>query len=226
MDPIRLASEGPGPRLTGPPNRPHGAKTERDNMDRDIQIAALYVVAGGPYFGIDGVEPWAEERDARRYIGPYPVVAHPPCGPWGAYAKAEPESKARGPLVGHDGGCFAAALASVRMFGGVIEHPQGSKAWDFFNLPKPPSQGWQRSLFGNHTAGQEWVCCVEQGHYGHPARKPTWLYLISNNAPPALKWGKSKPGGTVENQSARQRKLTPRPFQQVLLSLARLNHHE
>jgi len=49
-------------------------------------IAALYVQTDGCYFGIDGVDPWGEPRDARRYDGPYPVIAHPPCQRWGALA--------------------------------------------------------------------------------------------------------------------------------------------
>ena len=42
-------------------------------------IAALYVQRGGVYFDLAGVDPWDEQRDARRYAGPWPVVAHPPC---------------------------------------------------------------------------------------------------------------------------------------------------
>lgn len=48
-------------------------------------IAALYVQAEGCYFGVDGVDPWDEQRDARLYDGPWPVVAHPPCQRWGRY---------------------------------------------------------------------------------------------------------------------------------------------
>ena len=42
-------------------------------------IAALFVATDGCYFGLDGVDPWDIHRDARRYTGPHPVVAHPPC---------------------------------------------------------------------------------------------------------------------------------------------------
>ena len=42
-------------------------------------IAALFVETGGVYFGLPNVDPWDEERDARLYDGPWPVVAHPPC---------------------------------------------------------------------------------------------------------------------------------------------------
>lgn len=48
-------------------------------------IAALYVARGGCYFGLPDVDPWGEERDARKYAGPWPVVAHPPCERWGRY---------------------------------------------------------------------------------------------------------------------------------------------
>ena len=34
-----------------------------------MTIAALYVNTDGPYFGLDGVDPWDESRDARSYPG-------------------------------------------------------------------------------------------------------------------------------------------------------------
>lgn len=48
-------------------------------------IAALYVETDGAYFGLEGVDPWDEARDARKYAGPWPVVAHPPCQRWGRF---------------------------------------------------------------------------------------------------------------------------------------------
>jgi len=45
-------------------------------------VAALYVQANGCYKGLPDVDPWDEVRDARKYDGPYPVVAHPPCSRW------------------------------------------------------------------------------------------------------------------------------------------------
>lgn len=42
-------------------------------------IAALFVQTNGAYFGLPDVDPWDEARDARKYSGPHPVVAHPPC---------------------------------------------------------------------------------------------------------------------------------------------------
>lgn len=141
-------------------------------------IAALYVQTGGSYYGLDGIDPWDETRDARKYAGPWPVVAHPPCQRWGRYWSGGPSAKVRREL-GDDGGCFAAALASVRQWGGVLEHPEASHAWRRFGLTPPPRNG------GWIPAGDGigWTCCVEQGAYGHRARKATWLYAVRCELP-------------------------------------------
>lgn len=150
-------------------------------MSPDKQIAALYVQRGGVYFGIDGVDPWDESRDARLYDGPHPVVAHPPCSRWCRLAGLV---EARwGHKRGDDGGTFAHALSCVRRFGGVLEHPAYSAAWAAFDLPKPSrAGGWQRGACGG------WSAHVEQGRYGHAAKKATWLYAFGVNLP-ALSWG-------------------------------------
>lgn len=200
-----------------------------------ITVAALYVDPRGVYAGIPGVEPWGlPDRDAREYPTEeraddpalaHPVVAHPPCASWGRYAKPHPASRARGPLLGDDGGCFASALASVKCFGGVLEHPRDSKAWARFGLLTPtPGGGWTQ------RPGEGWVCEVDQGHYGHAARKPTWLYYVGPR-PPDLVWGPSSPlpigsgarRGNLESLSKKQRAATPRPFADLLISLARLS---
>lgn len=152
-------------------------------------IAALYVETGGCYFGLPDVDPWDQERDARMYRGPWPVVAHPPCQRWGKFWAGQPlwiKRTGERKVKGADGGCFAAALASVRAYGGVLEHPEGSHAWAHFGLNKPPrTGGW---IVADEYGG--WTCCVEQGKYGHYARKPTWLYAVCT-ALPELRWGKS-----------------------------------
>lgn len=145
-------------------------------------IAALFVARGGCYTDLPDVDPWTEDRDARTYPGPHPVVAHPPCSRWCRLAGLV---EARwGYKRGDDGGCFASALASVRKWGGVLEHPAYSDAWHTYGLPKPPRHGgWVRGFCGG------WSCHVEQGRYGHPAKKATWLYAYGVTDLPSLKWG-------------------------------------
>jgi hypothetical protein len=153
-------------------------------------IAALYVATNGCYYDLDDVDPWDEARDARTYDGPHAVVAHPPCQRWGRYWYGGPMLHALGrrKVKGDDGGCFAAALASVRRWGGVLEHPAASHAWRHFGLTSPPHRGgW---IMADTHGG--WTCHIEQGHYGHRARKATWLYAVRCELP-SLTWG---PGST------------------------------
>lgn len=144
-------------------------------------IAALFVDPRGIYSTMPDVDAWGEERDARLYDGPHPVVAHPPCSRWCRLAGLV---EARwGHKRGEDGGCFASALANVRRVGGVLEHPAYSDAWPAFGLPTPRRDGgWTRGLCGG------WTCHVEQGRYGHPAKKATWLYAFGVELAD-LRWG-------------------------------------
>lgn len=149
-------------------------------------IAALFVERDGPYSEIAGVEIWDKTKDAKTYKGPYPVIAHPPCERWGRYWSGGPSAKIKRTL-GDDNGCFKSALESVRKFGGILEHPEASHAFKRFGLPRPDfNGGWtETDSYGGAS------CCVSQGHYGHRARKMTWLYAV--NIPlPELIWGPAK----------------------------------
>jgi hypothetical protein len=181
-------------------------------------IAALFIDERGPYVGLDGVDAWGESRDARLYAGPHPVVAHPPCERWGRYATGGPSGRTRR-TPGDDGGCFAAALAAVRRWGGVLEHPANSLAWRAHDLNRPiAGAGWTAAdLHGGFT------CLVDQGNYGHRAQKPTWLYAVSKRLP-SLDWSRAtgRPvNGALELMSKKQRRLTPEPFRDVLIQIAR-----
>ena len=211
-----------------------------------MTVAALYVQTDGCYFNLDGVDPWDERRDAREYAGPYPIVAHPPCQRWGKLWAGQPlwiKRTGERKIKGDDDGCFAAALDALRRWGGVLEHPWGSHAWSHFNLNKPSREGgWiAAELPGASSHGTLWTCCVEQGQYGHYARKPT-LLLASRVELPDLKWGKTEAkypqeaidrhglayckragelafrGGGVDNK---HRIGTPEPFRNLLIAMAR-----
>lgn len=152
-----------------------------------MKIAALYVETDGAYFGLPDVDPWDIQRDARRYNGPHAVVAHPPCQRWGRYWHGAP-NKPHQFKLGDDQGCFEAALAAVRTWGGVIEHPAHTHAWAHFGLAKPPQAGgW---VLADQHGGM--TCHVEQGHYGHLSRKATWLYACHAPGLPELMWGPSE----------------------------------
>jgi hypothetical protein len=159
-------------------------------------IAALFVARNGTYAGLPDVDPWDEARDARLYPGPHPVVAHPPCTRWCRLAglvekRWHGKTVGRGRrqrvascLRGEDGGCFASALASVRRWGGVLEHPAYSDAWAAHDINHPPTGGgWVNA---DMVGG--WTCYIEQGRYGHPAKKATWLYAHGVKLP-SLRWG-------------------------------------
>ncbi len=190
-------------------------------------VAALYVQKGGCYFGLPGVDPWDEARDARLYAGPHPVVAHPPCARW---CQLAPVNQARyGLIVGADDGCFEAALNAVRTYGGILEHPAFSIAWRHFRLRRPAPGRWVQGPCGG------WSAQVEQSNYGHPARKATWLYAHGVDLP-ELKWGRGpavtawisadRPRAELAAQGIRQLQkreasATTLEFRDLLLSIAR-----
>jgi hypothetical protein len=122
----------------------------------------------------------------------------------------------------------------VRRFGGVLEHPAHSHAWDAHSLPWPAPVGWQMDVHGG------WSCRIEQGFYGHPARKASWLYAVGCVLP-SLRWGegqqrldpvmlerhgyaKARRVGVVAMVGGRRkteiRNATPPEFRDLLLSIA------
>jgi len=195
-----------------------------------MTVAALFVDPRGCYAGLPDVDLWDVERDARKYPGPWPVVAHPPCARWCRLAGLV---EARwGHKRGEDGGCFASALGAVRAWGGVLEHPAYSDAWGTYGLARPiVGGGWQRAICGG------WVCHVEQGRYGHPAKKATWLYAFGLSALPSLKWDTTPDNkseavvswcGNHTSRNDRRRRVgkreasaTPHAFRDVLIAIAK-----
>jgi hypothetical protein len=169
-----------------------------------------------------GVDCWGVERDATKYGGPWPIVAHPPCGPWGGL---------RHLYRGDEHACGPRAVEQVRKFGGVLEHPERSTLWNHCFLPNVGA----RDAHGGFTVQ------VNQCDWGHVARKPTWLYCVglrmscvldaisdregtgtvthwcSGNR--ANKNGGSVPAG-IKVCSAQQRRRTPLAFAEWLVSLA------
>lgn len=201
-------------------------------------IAALFVLQNGPYYNHPLIDPYDIDRDAKKYRGPYKVIAHPPCERWGRYWGGGPmlHGTKKQLLLGNDDGCFAHALWCVRTFGGVLEHPASSHAFRYYGLPIPqgPKTG-ESWTYEDRYGGQS--CQVAQGHYGHRAEKLTWLYGVDIDFI-HLRWGR-KPGMTridegfhskeerarssnkvrCKRLSKREREETPIEFRDLLISL-------
>jgi hypothetical protein len=177
------------------------------------RVAALYIDPRGPYPKLLGLEMcWDETRDARLYNGPFPVVAHPPCGPWTRNAFASKQ----------DPSCGIKAFEQVRSFGGVLEQPAHSKLFDRCGAPKPDEPPDQ---FGGLTIE------VEQCNWGHVARKRMWLYMVGVRDLPEMPpprepthWCRKRPGQVMQNGikmcSKEQRRRTPPAFAELLVALA------
>jgi hypothetical protein len=185
-------------------------------------IAALYIDTKGPYSLLPNIDLWDESRDARLYVGPYPVIAHPPCGRWGKMAPIN--LKRWDTKIGDDQGCFAAALKSVRDFGGVLEHPAQTIAWKTFGLTKPSGVGWL------NVSDNEWVGEVWQSDYGHKATKKTWLYFVGKKKPKNFLMTRTKGtyqvGGGIHTGNnklprlpQKETHLTPTSFADYLVSI-------
>lgn len=111
-------------------------------------VAALWVQHNTIYrrFGLDL---WGVDRDANLYDGHGPIIAHPPCGPWGPLCWSSKESKRHG----------IRAMELVHEFGGVVEQPRGTQ------------------LYKQHGRAGAYIVWVNQCDFGHRAMKPTDLYF-------------------------------------------------
>lgn len=175
-------------------------------------VAALYVDPAGPY-GRIAVEVFDAERDARTYTGDLPVVAHPPCGPWGrlsAFCKNQDRS-----LGIH-------AVEQVRRVGGVLEHPIGSKLFKECGIPTSPwTPDRELDAYGGYTIR------IPLWHWGHLGEKDTVLYICPRPGcdpveflPPLPDRQCETAPRPVQNLSKGQRRLTPPAMAWWLCSVA------
>jgi hypothetical protein len=104
-------------------------------------------------------------------------------------------------------------VKQVQRYGGVLEHPADSKLWSAAGLPYPSTLPLI-DIHGGYTLA------VKQSRWGHPAPKPTWLYIVRPSVVPELPPPVPDPGGRIENMSKKKRKLTPLAFAHWLVQLA------
>ncbi|WP_413876361.1 hypothetical protein [Albidovulum sp.] len=167
-------------------------------------VAVLFARRRSVYLSLPGCDVWCEQRDARRWPGGAPVVAHPPCRAWGrlkAFAK---------PAAG-EADLANFAVEQVRRWGGVLEHPAASSLFKVAGLPRPMEPP---DCYGGVTIE------VNQVDWGHRALKPTWLYLVRVDFAGVVMPAPGCPVTTVENMGRPEREATPRAFALWLRDLA------
>lgn len=160
-------------------------------------VAALFVRGDSIYKSLPAVDAWDIERDARKWPGGSPVVAHPPCRAWGRlkhFAKPRPDEKE----------LAIYAVDQVRRFGGVLEHPEGSGLWAAAGLPKPGAI----DEFGGFTYP------ISQKWWGHRAEKKTLLYIVGCAAAelPEVPFSMHEPTHVVASSTFRKGDHQWKPF--------------
>lgn len=183
-----------------------------------MRVAALFTTPASVYKTLPDVDAFDAERDARTFDLGCPVVAHPPCRAWGQLSHwAKPRKDER------DLAWWAVHV--VRLCGGVLEHPIGSRLW---NEMRVGSDG-VRDRFGGTFIR------VHQSWWGHRAQKHTGLYIVGPVLPhphdgPAptrvFQGASSDPSsasyrGGVRGMGAAERMRTPPDFASWLVATAR-----
>jgi hypothetical protein len=178
-------------------------------------VTVLYVRPDSVYKTMPGVDAWDAERDARKWIGGGPVVAHPPCRGWGRLRQFSYADEAERTLA-------IKAVLEVQMWGGALEHPAESSLWAHMGLPRPG----QAPRKGGYTIE------VDQWRWGHRAEKRTWLYIVGCNPDdlPPIPEREGRPTHCVRSTKAYprlpsitkpEREQTPPAFAEWLVELAR-----
>lgn len=120
--------------------------------NKRMEISALYVNRNSIYKQL-GLDCWDQDRNALNYNGPNPVIAHPPCRLWSKwmrqFSKAPEEEKQ---TAWH-------AFDMIMQYGGILEHPYGSRFLDRF---------WP---------GEIKIIEVHQSWWDYPITKRTWLMM-------------------------------------------------
>ena len=91
-------------------------------------IAVLFARDDSRYKDFNMYDVYDINRDARTFCKKMPVIAHPPCRAWGML------SHMANPREGEKQLAYL-ALAQVRLNGGILEHPAGSRLWKEAPLP-------------------------------------------------------------------------------------------
>lgn len=176
-------------------------------------VSVLFTMPDSHYLQIPDCDCYDAERDALTFAGGSPVVAHPPCRGWGKLARmshATPEELELGIW----------AIAQVRQFGGVLEHPIGSRLLG--RCACPPVGGYP-DQWGGYTIQ------VDQFHWGHRCQKRTLLYIVGVPIEdlPQQPFRQGEPTHCIDSNKShkpevgkRERMATPPEFGRWLVEIA------
>lgn len=178
-------------------------------------IAVLFARKDSVYKSLPDCDVWDAARDASRWPGGCPLIAHPPCRAWGRLRKQAKQVEGERELA-------MWAVDQVRKYGGVIEHPAGSLLWREKNLPLPGQ--WDEFGF---------TLWVSQWWFGHKADKPTWLYVcgIESQDLPPIPFRLGEPTHVIQSRkrsgyrphvSKAEREHTPREMAVWLCEVVKL----
>jgi len=182
-------------------------------MKKTETVSALFCRSDSVYKTM-GVDCWDADRDALTWSGGNPVIAHPPCRAWGILAHMAKPSPCEMWLAPW-------AAEQVRVWGGVLEHPSGSRLFNYL----PQVDGFADS-FGGYTIE------VDQYWFGHVAHKKTKLYICgvdkSDLPPIPYREGKAKKSitGQVPNTqrcTQYEREYTPAELAAWLVDVASMS---
>lgn len=165
-------------------------------------VAALFVRKGSHYAAL-GCDCYDVERDALSWLGGVPGIFHPPCRAWGQLshmAKPRPGEKE----------LSLWAMAKVRQFGGVVEHPYASRLWSATGCLG----------FGIRDRHDGVLVPVLQGWWGHRAPKKTCLYIVGP-VPDIPYHAEARTSTTVERMGRAERERTPQALATWLVEVAR-----
>jgi hypothetical protein len=179
----------------------------------------LFARSDSIYKTIEGCDVWDESRNATNWQGGCPAVAHPPCRTWGRLRRLATKAP------DHEHELAIWAVKQVRAWGGVLEHPMGSTLFKECGLPI--HEGLPDE-YGGVTIE------VDQYHWGHLARKRTWLYVVGTRKLPPMPRKNGRPTHVVAsyNHGKRDRsrpwltqaqnEATPLAFAQWMVDVARM----
>ena len=168
-----------------------------------MKIPVLFTAHNSLYNDNDIFDCYDVERDAFSYTGRFPLIAHPPCRLFSRLRKFSTAAI-------KEKQCAFFALARIRQFGGILEHPRSSTLWLDGNF----------KLDGSVDQYGGFLRSVNLSWFGFPAQKKTMLYFVGikpGSLPPfpmslnAITHVISSSGNTGKKElSALYRSQTPR----------------